>query len=445
MKTIADALTAQVARVLDALAPAGARCLLAVSGGPDSLALLELLHHGAAIHGRELVVGHVDHGIGEGSAAIAAQVAAHAMRCGLAFRMARLDLGAGCSETRARSARRAALRALAAAAEAEVVVLAHHADDQAETILLRLLRGSGPAGLAGMAPRRGPWIRPLLGIPQEALQSYLTFCGLTAWQDPANDDPRHLRSWLRAEVMPRLVDRLPDLVARLGEAGEQARAARRAWNAIPALVPALEQAVTERGISVAAPCLRGYRSDVRHAVLAALGRRFGVPLGARRLAALDRLLLGRRGAGVVRLSGRLEAELAFGRLTFQRVAAEDASPELVLEPGSDAMVGEVRIRMISAIATAAERGGWETTLASGRYVARTWRPGDRIRPLGGRGSRAVGVLFREARIPPRRRRGWPVIASGEDATIVWVPGICRSDNRIPAPGTEALHVECAFT
>ena len=296
-----------------------------------------------------------------------------------------------------------------------------------------------------MAARRGPWIRPLLDVPREALAEYLAWRGLTAWQDPANANPRHLRSWLRAEIMPRLVNRLPDLVAKLGEAGEQAAAARMAWDAIPALVPSVEQVVTARGISVAAPSLRGYRSELRHAVLAALGRRFGVPLGARRLAALDRLLLGRRGVGVVRLSGRLEAELSSARLTFQRVASAGVSAGVILEPGSDAVVGEVRIKVVAAVAAGAERSGWGTTLAPGRYVARTWRPGDRIRPLGGRGSRAVGVLFREARISPQRRGRWPVIASSDDATIVWVPGICRSGSRIPVPGTEALHVECAFT
>lgn len=445
MTTTTDALTARVARALDALAPAGARCLVAVSGGPDSLALLELLHQGAPTHGRELLVGHVDHGIGEGSASVATEVAAHAMQRGLSFHIVQLELGAECSETRARLARRAGLRRLAAEAGAAVIVLGHHADDQAETILLRILRGSGPAGLAGMAARRGPWIRPLLDVPREALAEYLAQRGLIAWHDPANADPRHLRSWLRAEIMPRLVDRLPDLVAKLAESGEQAAAARRAWNAVPAIVPALEQVVSARGISVAAPTLRGYRSGLRHAVLAALGRQFGVPLGVRRLAVLDRLLLGRRGVGVVRLSGRLEAELSSGRLTFQRVASAGASTEVVLEPGSNAVVGEVRIKVVSALAAEAERGGWWTALAPGRYVARTWRPGDRIRPLGGRGSRAVGVLFREAQIPPRRRGRWPVIASGDDATIVWVPGICRADSRIPAPGTEALHVECAFT
>ena len=397
------------------------------------------------MHGRDLFVGHVDHGIGEGSANVAAGVAATATQRGLPFHIAQLELGAECSETRARLARRAALRQLAAEAGAAAIVLGHHADDQAETVLLRLLRGSGPAGLAGMAPRRGPWIRPLLDVSREALANYLAQRGIIAWHDPANADPRHLRSWLRAEIIPRLVDRLPDLVAKLAGAGEQAAAARLAWNAVPAIVPALEQVVSARGISVAAPPLRGYRSELRHAVLAALGRRFGVPLGVRRLAALDRLLLGRRGAGVVRLSGRLEAELSSGRLTFQRVASEGGSTEVVLEPGSDAVVGDVRLKVVSAVAAEAERGGWWTALAPGRYVARTWRPGDRIRPLGGRGSRAVGVLFREAQISPRRRGRWPVIASGDDATIVWVPGICRAESRIPAPGTEALHVECAFT
>lgn len=445
MNPVSHDLVLRVSRSLDALAPAGARCLVAVSGGPDSLALLDLLTRPEATHGRPLVVGHVDHGIGDQSARVAEQVATAAARSGLAFHAIRLELGADCSETRARSARRRSLRELADMADAQVIVLAHHAEDQAETVLLRLLRGSGPAGLAGMSARRGRWIRPLLDVHRAELIDHLEHRGLSWWEDPANRDPRHLRSWLRTDILPRLEARLPDLVPRLGAVARQAGSARRAWDDIPALVPELEHRVTAHGISVAAPSLLGYRSEVRHAVVAALGRRFGVPIGARRLAAIDRLLLAGSGGGVVELSGRLVVELAQGRLTFHRDRPATPEVEYLLEVGGEVEVGEGRLKVALAMAADVVRTGWATTLSPGQYVARTWRPGDRIRPLGGRGTRAISDLFREAQVPRRYRRQWPVIARSDSATVVWVPGICRSDCCIPLQGTEALHVECAIS
>ncbi len=435
-------LVERTADALDALVPTGARCLVAVSGGADSLALLDLLHRGIALHGHGLAVGHVDHGIHPESRDVADRVAREAAARGLEFRAIGLHLPANASETRARHARRVALRSMTREFSASVIVLAHHADDQAETVLLRLLKGSGPAGLAGMASRNGIWIRPLLTTAKSELRQYLAEQGITPWSDPANEDPRHLRSWLRMSVMPLLSERLPELRAHLVRAGLQAERARHAWDAIPAQLAELELRRDGHGISVAAPPLCGYRSEVRHAILAALGRRFGVPLGERRLDAVDRLLFGPSGGGVIHLSGELAAELAFGRLTFQKIEMFPSTP-VALTPGAGASVGAMHFALRSAWAGAARREGWETELEPGRYFARPWQPGDRIRPLGGKGSRAVAVLLREARIPPRRRAVWPVVTDEAGATIVWVPGICRSDARIPEKGAEALHVECA--
>lgn len=436
-------LAQRVADRLSRLVAPGATCLLAVSGGPDSLALLDLLHQSADRHRLVLHVAHIDHGISPDSAVVAEQVRAAAQTRALPFHLRELRLGPGTSETRARTARRAALRAIAAEADAETIVLAHHADDQAETVLLRVLRGSGPAGLAAMAARRGCWVRPLLGLRRAELAAYLAGRGIVGWDDPANRDPRHLRSWLRAEILPALRSRLPDVVDRLNAAARQAASARAAWGQVADLIPALGVARNQRGISVAAPVLKEYRSAVRHAVLAALGREVGVLLGTRRLGAIDRLLSGRMGSGSVSLAGGVDAELAFGRLTLYQT--DQASSVVVdLLPGASVRSGGAELRVSTCRGGAVAREGWSTEIVPGRYHVRPWRTGDRIRPLGGTGSRAISVLLREARVPPGRRKTWPVVVDGDDATIAWVPGICRSGAAVPADGTEAWCVECAF-
>ncbi len=431
-----------VSQALLRLTPRDRTCLVAVSGGTDSIALLDLLHRGMAVHGRSLVVGHVDHGIDPASHVAALLVRAAAATRGLPFVIATCALGRDASETRARVARRTALRGLARECGATAIVLAHHADDQAETVLLRLLRGSGPAGLAAMAPRRGPWVRPVLATRRDALARHVEAAGLATWTDPANADRRHLRSWLRHAVTPVLTGRMPDVVERLGDACSQARHARVAADAMPELIEALEWEASDRAISVAAAPLRGYRSPVRDALMAAIARRLGVTAGRGRLAAVAGLLRPGMTSGRVDVSGSLVAELAFGRLTFHQAVPSSfgASP---LPASGRVVIGSwhVAIRR-GPVESAVTRSGATTALEPGSYTIRPWAPGDRIRPLGGTGTRPVSTLLREALVPPRRRRHWPVVVSDVDATIVWVPGICRSEAMVPQRGTEGLHVDC---
>jgi tRNA(Ile)-lysidine synthase len=441
---VSDALVAVAADRLARLAPVNRPVLLAVSGGPDSVAMLELLWRGRSLHGRDLVVGHVDHGITPASGAVAERVVALARERGLPCEVRHLSLGAPTTETAARGARRAALRAMASDVGAARIALAHHADDQVETVLLRVLRGSGMAGLAAMAPRRGPWIRPLLALGRDELSRFMEREGLSAWQDPANLDTRHLRSWLRIAVLPLLEERLSDLRPRLLALADHGASDRRAWNAIPALLPALDLRDDDGRLSVAAAPLRGYRSEVQHAVVAALGRRFGVPLGSRHVARVRQLLESGQSGRRVALARGLEAEVAFDRLILRR---PEGPPFAAVElPRAGALaVGahQLRVAMRPAPAEGPSRRGTSADLGAGRYRVRPWRAGDRIRPLGGTGSRPVVVLFREAKVAAGRRPAWPVVVSVEDdATIVWVPGICRSGDRIPAPGEESLHVEC---
>lgn len=429
-------LAAHVAAAVARLAPDATRALVAVSGGPDSVALLEAL---VATRRLDLVVAHVDHGIHPDSAMIAAQVTTRAARHNLPCRVVSLALGADASETEAREARRAALRALATEVGAEIILLAHHADDQAETVLMRLLRGSGPAGLAGMPARQGPWVRPMLEVSRATIGAWLVARGETAWDDPANVDPRHLRSWLRTEILPRLAARLPDVGVRLRDAGRQAAADRTAWAEALGHLPALAMAVEGGRISVAAPPLRGYPSALRHALVAALGRRAGVPLGRRRLAAIDRLLTQEH--GVIRVAPALQAELAGGRFALVQDAGVPADPVPLPDAGR-LEVGGVGFVVSPGVTEPLVRAGWVTTLDQTPMLVRGWQPGDRIRPLGGTGHRLVATLFKEAGIPPMRRRTWPVVTTADGATIVWVPGICRAATHEPLTEAEARRVEC---
>ncbi|MDQ3137502.1 MAG: tRNA lysidine(34) synthetase TilS, partial [Gemmatimonadota bacterium] len=233
------------------------RGLIAVSGGPDSAVLLDLLHHTREQHRLDLVVGHFEHGIHPDSATVAAQVRASAGAYHLAYEEGRGELGPGAGETLARQARYAWLEATCLRVGATILFTAHHADDQIETVLMRALCGSGPAGLAGMLARRAAIVRPLLPFRREVLGRYLRSERLRAWDDPANGDPRHLRAWVRGDLLPMLRTRLPKVDESLLSVGRQAARDRAAWSAALELLPGLDFRLEHDGFSVAAGVLSG--------------------------------------------------------------------------------------------------------------------------------------------------------------------------------------------
>src|SRR4026209_88744 len=263
------------------LAPGPA--LVAVSGGPDSVALLDLLVQSREVHGLDLIVAHLDHGIHPESASVAQQVQALAQSYQLPVHIGHLALGPEASETVARAERYAWLEALRSSLGAGMILTAHHADDQVETVLMRVLAGSGPAGLAGMATVRGEVVRPLLPFSRADLLHHLEETGLQSWADPANTDPRHLRSWLRDQVLPLLRGRLPDVDARIQETSRHAGRDRAAWDSVLDALPELDFLAENEGISVAAPSLGGYDSALAQAVILAAARRAGCQLGPSRV------------------------------------------------------------------------------------------------------------------------------------------------------------------
>jgi tRNA(Ile)-lysidine synthase len=205
---ITDALAEGVVRLA---IPDGATIVLAVSGGPDSTALL----HGAArlapAHGWRLAVAHLDHALRAGSADEGAAVAAVAVRLGLPVEVHRTDVAAlAAAEHRSveDAGRQARYRFLAGAAAKlgahTLIATAHTADDAAETVLLRLARGSGLRGVRGIPARRGQIVRPLLGARRAALRAALDAAGIGYVTDPSNADTAHTRNRLRAELLPAL-------------------------------------------------------------------------------------------------------------------------------------------------------------------------------------------------------------------------------------------------
>jgi tRNA(Ile)-lysidine synthase len=268
--------------------------VVACSGGADSLALLAL----AADAGLDPVAVHVDHGIREGSAREAEVVADAATRLGARFDARRAIVSEGSNlEARARGARYDALERARAAHGATAVLVGHTADDQAETVLLNLLRGSGASGLAGMPARRGSIVRPLLAARRTDLRDICAQRGLVPVRDPSNEDPAFRRNRIRHEVMPLLDevagrDLTPVLVRQAGVLRAESELldglASRAWpgeaGARGRDLAALPQALARRAVR----CWLGQPpptlEEIDEVVAVARGERRGVDLaGGRRV------------------------------------------------------------------------------------------------------------------------------------------------------------------
>lgn len=420
------------------------RAIIAVSGGTDSLVLLDLVARTREDHGWALSVAHIDHGIHGDSGLVAERVITAAERYCLSIDVIALALGADASETVARERRYRELQRLCDRDDA-ILLTAHHADDQIETVLMRVLRGSGPAGLAGMAPVAGALVRPLLPFRRAELRAYAEERGIQAWEDPANRDPRHLRSWLRSEILPAIERRLTDAGPRLIDVAVQAADHRTAWDRLLDQLGELAVQAERDGISVAAHPFVGYDSTLARALIQALARRVGLVLG--RAGAERAVALARGGVSGARTPiGRgWTAEMAFGRLHLTGSPATVANEQVLAGTAGSSVFGPWKLAWSLDVAPATQARDAMTAwfepaaLASGGLAVRGLRDGDRIRPLAGTGRRLVVRCFQDARVPRGARSGWPLFAAGD--RIVWVPGVCRSDGLLPRPGAEALRVD----
>ncbi|HEY3716902.1 MAG TPA: tRNA lysidine(34) synthetase TilS [Jatrophihabitantaceae bacterium] len=313
--------------------PPGRRVIVACSGGVDSLALAAATAF--ECRGRPGGLITVDHGLQPGSDVQAKAVADLAYELGFdPVEIIRVDVGThGGPEAAARTARYAALDAAAAALDADVL-LGHTLDDQAETVLLGLGRGSGPRSIAGMRPVDGPYRRPLLGVRRATTEQACQALGLIPWDDPHNADPSYQRVRLRREVLPLLED-----VLQGGVAAALARTAALTRDDVDALddlaadhlaraldrpEPGAPSGVInsppagETASSMAVDHLDGLPRAIRTRVLRGWAHAHGTaPLTTKHTAALDALITDWNGQGPVDLPGGFQAVRASGRLTLR--------------------------------------------------------------------------------------------------------------------------------
>jgi tRNA(Ile)-lysidine synthase len=403
----------------------GARVVVGCSGGPDSLALLAL----ARARDLDVVAVYVDHGLRCGTDHDAEVVRAAAVAVGAPARVIEVAVDARANlEARARDARYEALTRAAHEAGAAAVLVGHTRDDQAETVLLGLLRGSGLAGLAGMAIERGVVRRPLLGLRRSDTQEICARLGFTPAHDPMNDELHHTRVWLRREVLPQLErGAARDLVEVLARQADVLRDDNELLDAFAAehaaddavtlstLPRALARRVVRRWLGQPPPAV----ATVDAVLQVARGERRAVELpGGRRVERVGarlHLVDGTDVAGTAPAPVRISLP---GRAQFGSVAVEawiEAAPPVAWPSGE-------RLTVVDA-----DRVGSEA------YV-RVAHPAERFRPLGRGGSKLVRDALVDAGVPVSRRAGVPIVAAGADAAVepdraLWVVGY-RIDDRV---------------
>ena len=303
--------------------PAGATVIVALSGGADSLALAAATAFEAPKLGLRAASLTVDHGLQDGSAEVASRAARAATALGLDALIVRVDVtGEGGPEAAARDARYGVLRDAAADVRAAAVLLGHTLDDQAETVLLGLARGSGAASLQGMAPVREDedglrWIRPLLGVRRETTRAFCAASELEVWDDPHNVEDRFARVRARERVLPVLEAELgPGIAEALARTAEQLREDAEAFDEM--IHETIEDIVehAEAGISVSVAALAANPAALRNRIIRlVVDSEFGVSLTRTQTIEVARLVTDWSGQGPIDLPG-CSAVRQGGRIVF---------------------------------------------------------------------------------------------------------------------------------
>jgi tRNA(Ile)-lysidine synthase len=400
------------------LVRAGEPLLVMVSGGGDSVALLDI----AVRLGASVTALHVNYGLREGAESDEELVRELAGRLEVPLHVRQVTLPAeGNLQELARDARYSLAEQLA---EGDYAA-AHTASDQAETVLYRLAVSPGSRALHGMAPRRGRLVRPLLEVTRTEVRDHLRARGLEWREDPSNADRRFARARIRHDVLDALRELSPAAERTIAETARQLREEAELLDA------AVAEAVEELGggPALSLDALREFPAALQRLVLRSLA---GRTLSREELTRL--LAVGNQGTVSLDLGGGLRAVAEYGTLRFSRAA--DAEPPAPVEL---AVPGRARFGDWELEARLEGPGDVAVTDLGPAVTVRAWRDGDRMRPAGLGGTKSLQDLFTDRKVPRALRRTLPVVESGGE--IVWVAGVAvdeRFASAAGAPGAVAL-------
>jgi tRNA(Ile)-lysidine synthase len=444
------------------------RVAVAVSGGGDSVALTLILadlqaRSGATVCG--LI--HVNHQLrGAASDGDEAFCRALAARLDLPIEVARVDVAAEARRRRssievaARAVRYAFFADAAARHGATIVATGHTLDDQAETVLLRLLRGAGTRGISGIRPRRGAIVRPLIDTPRAMLRAFLESRGESWREDATNEDVSIARNRLRHTVLPAVTSFAPAAVRALARVADVAAADESLLETLAIeKEPALVLSTGESRIALDVAKLAAAPPALSMRVIRRSVERVGAkPLGARHLDAIRRLVVSERSRGSLDLPG-LRADKQDAILALS--ARSGSSGTLASHPGPFRLPlpvpGAVDIPEAGLTITARRQTGGAVAQAVGTdpanvavldarvvappLVVRSRQPGDRLRPAGAPGHRKLQDVLVDRKIPRDRRDLVPIVEDA-DGRVVWVAGVTVAhEARALAPADDVVILE----
>ncbi len=425
----------------------GDKVLVAVSGGPDSVALLHALWSLRDDLGISLSVAHLNHSFrGADSDADAQYVRELAGSLGLAAAIETVDVPEiqrtlhMSAEEAARMVRYDFLERTASGVGANNIALGHTADDQVETVLLNLIRGAGLDGLSGMPPVRGKFVRPLINIRRSQVEEYNDAHGLHPRTDVTNLQPIYTRNRVRLELLPTLRaeynPKIDAAILRLAELvrDDSAYLSKETDQIVEKITIVREQGAVSIDAHALLDCpLAIRRRAIRSSVETVRGNLINI--GFIHIDELLRLLDSGTdfkyelpgGTYVERIGKTLDLRSERPTEIFEQYSYELSVPGKIAVPAAGVSV-EAGISTVS-VDYMRPPGSMEIVLdyssIVGKLRVRRWQPGDRIRPLGMSGSKKVQDIFVDRKIPRRMRHRVPVIA--DDEKVIWIAGIAVSD------------------
>lgn len=439
----------------------GDTLIVALSGGADSTALLDLLARLPGYNLR-LIAAHLNHRLrGAESDADEEFCRQTAARYAIPFEVRRVDVASAAAHGRlnledaGRQARIDFFDTIRDTHGAAAVALAHHGDDQAETVLMRLLRGSGMTGLSGMTYRNGRgYVRPLLDITRAEIEQYLSARGLEWREDSSNSDTAYLRNRLRHELLPLLETYNPAIRSRLAATAAIIGGNEALLEELTAQAAAESCREDNNTIVSSVAHLRSLATPLRRRVLRHIIKQLAGTLEAvslRHIDALDGMIGSDRPNARLPLPHGVSAVREYDRMVWMRssspalrncpVTAPDSDFELTIPaPGIYLLPGGGTITVETASEALFPAPPGTAYFSPGKtplpWRIRTFRPGDRITPFGMNGTKKVKDIFIDRKLPPSERRSRPLVFCGDE--LIWIAGVCASEAcRIPA-GTAAM-------